>query len=180
MNAAKIFSHPIIGIFVTIVHLTACSLLIFHLVWCLNQAVDSENDNEKSAIKYPTILLGFVALCLVQIIMCLILIVGILKKNHHLMAPWIATTYISMVAVFFYTMVSISSSFINKQSLKQNIDRIRPGLIDFTIHICLFYPIYILYKSILVFRLKKEGLYQGSTPSIAHGDSELVDANEIY
>ncbi|XP_005185846.2 uncharacterized protein LOC101897470 [Musca domestica] len=187
MGLRKIFTRPVFGLFVTFVHITACVLSVAYLVGCITHTVDGDETHKKSVQNYVVILSGYIIVCFVQVTMCLILIVGILRKNHHLMAPWIATTFISLVAVFFYTLAMVCFSFLNefstkdnpkKLSRKEHFDRIIPGLGYFLIHVCLFYPIYVLYKSILIFRLKKEGLYEDSIES--EGCDELADSVEIH
>lgn len=50
--------------------------------------------------------------------------------------------------------------------------------INFSVfHVCIFYPIFVLYKVILVIRLKKDGLYEIEQIS---SDDELVDEDETY
>ncbi|XP_013108796.2 uncharacterized protein LOC106088046 [Stomoxys calcitrans] len=175
-----IFSNPKFGVFVTITHIFVCAILATCVVRSLNASTDKVKDMSKEDKKIFALLLTLLVMSLLKIILSFVLIVGIVKKNHHLMAPWIAATFISMVAVFFYTLVALAFSFVNTLKLRQNAERVLPGMGILITQIGFFYPIFVLYQSVLVFRLKREGIYEGPQESFNDHDSELVDSNEVY
>ncbi|XP_075166633.1 uncharacterized protein LOC142238796 [Haematobia irritans] len=175
-----VFGNPKFGIFVAVTHILVCCLVPCYIVRELNVTADQYKKMDREDKRAFMLLLVLLLTCVVKIIMGFILIAGICKKNHHLMAPWIATTFITLVTVFFYTLVAMCSSLINQLTFKQNAVRVLSGLAILIVQMSFLYPIYVLYKSVLVIHLKREGIYEGPQESKKDSDSDLVDPNDLY